>query len=297
MASFDQASAIGMDWDLDEFLSKERCPSGGAERRAPSQRRAANGAGLARTIEGEIIPRLVLARRAAGHDGGQRGHLVLDAGHTEQLAELLLHQDGAVALAYVDAIRSEGASLGSIYLDLLAPTARRLGELWHEDRCNFFEVTLGLCALHQVLRSLAPGTLRGGKGGSRAKRILLVPAPGEQHTFGLIMVGEFFRRSGWDVRFETPETIADLSRLVRGDWFAVVGLSLGCSTPMKCVAPAILAARRASCNRGLGVMVGGSLINASPELATRLGADATASDGRRAVVQAEGVVKLLAAQA
>jgi methanogenic corrinoid protein MtbC1 len=297
MASFDHESTVGTDWNLETFLAKERCPGGSSERRTQSQRRAANGAGLARAIEGEIIPRLVLARRTAGRDPGHRNHLVLDAGHTEELAELLLRQDGAVALAYVDAIRSEGASLGSIYLDLLAPTARRLGELWHEDRCNFFEVTLGLCALHQVLRSLAPGTMRGSKGASQTKRILLVPAPGEQHTFGLIMVGEFFRRSGWDVQFETPETIADLSRLVRQDWFAVVGLSLGCSTPMKCVAPAILATRRASCNRGLGVMVGGSLINGRPELAARLGADATASDGRQAVVQAEGVVKLLTAQA
>jgi MerR family transcriptional regulator, light-induced transcriptional regulator len=297
MASFDEATMASPEWDLETFLAKERCPAEGGKRRGKSPRVERGGMGLARAIEGEIIPRLVLARRAAGRDQSSRhSHLVLDAGHAEQLTELLLRQDAAVALAFVETLRSDGVSLGAIYLDLLAPAARRLGELWHEDRCNFFDVTLGLCALHQVLRSLAPATVRGARDAPRNKRVLLVPAPGEQHTFGLIMVGEFFRRAGWDVHFETPETVGDLSRMVKNDWFAVVGMSLGCGVPLKCVAPAILSARRASCNRTLGVLVGGSLVNAQPDLAARVGADATALDGRQAVLQAEGVVRMLAAE-
>lgn len=311
MPSFDQGPAAGPTWDLGDLLARERCPAeagGGPSRGGSIRKRSGAGperpergrsAGLASTIEGEIIPRLVLAQRAATDVErlDRKGPLVLDASHIEQLAELLVKQDPPVALAYVEAIRAQGTSLGSIYLDLLAPTARRLGELWHEDRCSFFEVTLGLCALHQLLRSMAPGTVRGTRDAALERRVLLVPAPGEQHTFGLVMVGEFFRRSGWDVRFEAPETVADLSRLVRGDYFAVVGITVGCATPLKCVAPAILAARRASCNKSLGVLVGGSVINARPELVSLMGADATASDGRRAVQQAEGVVRLLAAQA
>jgi methanogenic corrinoid protein MtbC1 len=154
-----------------------------------------------------------------------------------------------------------------------------------------------LCALHQLLRGLSPGAVRGTGEGALERRILLVPAPGEQHTFGLVMVAEFFRHAGWEVWFETPQTTADLSRLVRGEWFTVVGMSVGCETPLSCVAPAILAARRASCNRTLGVMIGGALVNARPELVSLMGADATACDGRRAVAQAEGVVRLLSAQA
>ena len=307
MPSFDQGPAAGPMWDLGELLARERCPAeGGGNRNGRTRKRPGAGpdrpdngrsAGLASTIEGEIIPRLVLAQRAASGDERphRKGPLVLDAGHIDELASLLVTQDAPVALAYVEAIRGQGTSLGSIYLDLLAPTARRLGELWHEDRCSFFEVTLGLCALHQLLRSLAPGTVRGASDAALDRRVLLCPAPGEQHTFGLVMVGEFFRRSGWDVRFEAPETVADLSRLVRGDYFAVVGITVGCTTPLKVVAPAILAARRASCNRSLGVLVGGSVINARPEFVSLMGADATAGDGRRAVRQAEDLVRLLAA--
>jgi methanogenic corrinoid protein MtbC1 len=308
MANVDEGPAAGPGWGLEEFLAREHCPADG--RRGRSRRRTEDrpgrggsgryrSAGLARTIEGEIIPRLVLAQRASASDAEslRRDPLVLDDSHVEQLAELLITGDGSIPQAYVDSIREQGVSLGAIYLDLLAPTARRLGEMWREDRCSFFEVTLGLCGLHQVLRGLAPGTVQGRRDAALERRVLLVPAPGEQHTFGLVMVGEFFRRSGWDVRFETPETVGDLSRLVRGEWFAIVGMTVGCETPLKCVAPAILAARRASCNRALGVMVGGSLINARPGLVSLMGADATAGDGRRAVQQAENVVKLLTAHA
>jgi MerR family transcriptional regulator, light-induced transcriptional regulator len=307
MANFDQGSSAGIGWELGELLAREQCPSererGNRDRRSTSRRPTAGTAGsdpLVSTIEGEIIPRLVLAQRAgtrAAREARSSEPPPLGESHADELARLLVGEDAAVALAYVDAIRAQGTPLGSIYLDLLAPAARRLGTLWTEDRCTFFEVTLGLCALHQVLRQLAPGAVRGATDAEPQRRVLLVPAPGEQHTFGLIMVGEFFRRAGWDVRFETPETIGHLSRLVRGEWFAVVGMSVGCDTPLKCVAPAILAARRASCNRAVGVMVGGSLVNARPDLVSLLGADATAGDGRRAVQQAEGVVRLLTAHA
>ena len=254
--------------------------------------------GLVKAIEGEIVPRLVLSRRAARRaaEASSAEDATPDQDNVTELAMMLLKHDASVALAYVESIRDVGAPLGAIYLNLLAPAARRLGELWHEDRCTFVEVTLGLCSLHQVLRSLSPQFVGQAGAAGRGKRILLVPAPGEQHTFGLMMVVEFFRRSGWDVRYQVAEYVDDLMRLVRGEWFSVIGLSVGCETRIESVAPAIRSLRRASCNRGLGVMVGGSIINARPDLVPLMGADATAGDGLHAVQQAERVVNLLTAQ-
>jgi methanogenic corrinoid protein MtbC1 len=254
--------------------------------------------GLVKAIEGEIVPRLVLSRRAARKAAS--GRVAEDASPDEdnvnELAMMLLKYDASVALAYVESIREVGAPLSAIYLNLLSPAARRLGELWHDDRCSFVEVTLGLCSLHQVLRSLSPQFVGEAGAAGRDRRILLVPAPGEQHTFGLMMVAEFFRRSGWDVRYEAAEYVDDLVRLVRGEWFSVIGLSVGCETRIESVAPAIRSLRRASCNRGLGVMVGGAIINAQPDLVPLIGADATAGDGFHAVQQAEQMVNLLTAQ-
>lgn len=286
------------------YTARDR-DSGRAERETAAHREESGfGAssrqllGLVKAIEGEIVPRLVLSRRAARRAASERGaaDATPDDDNVTELAMMLLKHDASVALAYVESIRDVGAPLSAIYLNLLAPAARRLGELWHEDRCTFVEVTLGLCSLHQVLRSLSPQFVGEAGTAGRGKRILLVPAPGEQHTFGLMMVVEFFRRSGWDVRYQVAEYMDDLMRLVRGEWFSVVGLSVGCETRIESVAPAIRSLRRASCNRGLGVMVGGSIINARPDLVSLIGADATAGDGLHAVQQAERVVNLLSAQ-
>jgi methanogenic corrinoid protein MtbC1 len=116
--------------------------------------------------------------------------------------------------------------------------------------------------------------------------MLLVPAPGEQHVLGLIIVGDYFRRAGWDVWGEPPATSDDLPNVVQNEWFDVVGLSVGCEVRVDVLAAEIEAIRQASRNRGIGVMVGGPLFNKYPELVAQVGADATAKDGRDAVVQA-----------
>ena len=59
------------------------------------------------------------------------------------------------------------------------------------------------------------------------RRVLLLPGPGEQHTFGLSMVAEFFRRSGWEVVGGTGPESLDPVRAVRDEWFDVVGISVG----------------------------------------------------------------------
>lgn len=296
MPSFDFGNPSSVELTLETLLARETCTP--RKREKPKSR--ARGAGtpdLARAIEGEIIPRLVLARRAAGHGGDGPDSLVIGGEHVEQLARLLVAQDAGLPMAYVRELMDEGAPLGAVYRDLLAPAARRLGEMWTEDRCSFFEVTVGLCALHQVLHTLSHDSTPGDLSEvSESRRILLVPAPGEQHTFGLMMVGDAFRRSGWDVRFEAPAEIADLSHLVRQEPFSVLGISVGCDTPLKAVARSIVAARRVSSNRSIGVLVGGSMISREPALASRLGADATASDGPAAVEQAEKMLRLLSAR-
>ena len=60
------------------------------------------------------------------------------------------------ARTYVEALRAQGVSLESLYLDLLAGAARRLGEWWASDLCDFADVTVGVGRLQQILRELSP---------------------------------------------------------------------------------------------------------------------------------------------
>lgn len=246
---------------------------------------------LTRTIETEVIPRLLLAERQAASSAP-----AIIATHEEihELAELLLAADGKVVSSFVEAFRDRGMRFDALFLDLLAPTARHLGDLWCDDVLSFSEVTLGLIRLQQVLRELTPGFHDEVAPRCLNRRALLVPVPGEQHTFGLNMVAEFFRRAGWDV-WCMPLTSEDkLAQIVRRKWFAVVGLSLGSETRVDQLVSSIRAVRRASRNRAVGVMVGGPILVEHPDLAPRVGADATAGDGCQAAIQAERMLDLLA---
>lgn len=244
---------------------------------------------LVRTIEGEIVPRLVLARRANALPRSlaaspQRYPTDLDI---KELVRLLLAHDAPVASAYVEAIRQGGVSLESICLELLAPAARELGVLWQEDECDFMQVTVGLCRLHQVLRVLSAEFRVDECEAQPGRRILLAPIPGDQHTFGITLVAQFLRRAGWDVWHEFSSRSADIVEVLRQNWFTVVGLSVGSETRLDDVAALISAIRQASRNRDVGVLIGGPLLVDRPDLAAVLGADATAIDGTEAVLRAQ----------
>jgi methanogenic corrinoid protein MtbC1 len=264
--------------------------------RAPHSRWQVNGVEqrllkLTRTIEVEIIPRLLLAN--GGLPRAEQGGLVPAPADVAELADLLLTRDGATAFSFVDGLRLRGARVETLYLDLLAPAARHLGDLWCDDICSFSDVTVGLVRLQQVLRELSPSFHDEVAPRQLNRRALLVPTPGEQHTFGLNMVAEFFRRAGWDVWTMATASEDKLARIVRRKWFALVGLSLGSESKLERLSSGIRSVRRASRNRSIGVMVGGPIFVAQPDLVALVGADATASDGQEATRQAERMLDLL----
>jgi methanogenic corrinoid protein MtbC1 len=249
-------------------------------------------ASLARTIETEVLPRLVLIHRAALVAPTEAVGPALAPGDVAELAELVLGREATAAGALVESARARGVSAAAIYLELLAPTARRLGELWDEDRCDFTQVTIGTIRLQQILRAISPDFLAARPREARTARVLLTPAPGEQHTFGLVMLAEFFRRAGWKVAGGPCSAGTDPVEMVRHTTFDVIGFSVGSATRLDAVARQIRALRRVSRNRAIAVMVGGPVVAAHPEIVTQVGADATAADARQAVVQARALLAL-----
>ncbi len=246
---------------------------------------------LARAIEHEIIPRLMLAHRAADEclSAPAVQRQAVTRRDVESFAKLVLSREQDVSQACIEAMRAHGIPVETIYLDLLAPVARYMGELWEQDLCDFTEVTIGLGRLHQVLRELSPafGQPIGQVGNGR--RILLLPSPGEQHTFGLVMVSEFFRRAGWDVAGGPWEAGADPVVMVKREWFDIVGFSLGAEYHLEDLGECIQAVRKAALNEHVGIMVGGPIFGLHPEYVTRVGADCATTDGRQAPALAEQV--------
>jgi methanogenic corrinoid protein MtbC1 len=254
--------------------------------RAPLQRPVTEArlGHLVEAIERDIIPRLVRAHASnlpSLRTGGPEEDEV-----QAFTAHVLARDDHAIE-AQLAQLRERGVSIESLFIDLFAPAARHLGALWEDDRCHFADVTIGLGRLQQLMRGLSTAFGSEVEPPAGGMRVLLAPAPGEQHTFGLSMVAQFFARAGWDVAGLPGPSSRPLRDRVHDEWFDVVGLSAGCSARSDGLAACIAELRRRSHNTAVVVMVGGPLFTLQPELAEQVGADVAVTDGRQAPLVAE----------
>lgn len=260
-----------------------------------ARQKAANGSRklLAHTIEAEIIPRLMVAHRSPGPNGALRDGEVgrPSADDVVDFVGLLLSHDLTVASAYVESMCQQGASLECVFLDLMAPAARLLGELWQLDLCDFTDVTIALSRMQQLLRELAPAFETEIEPQATTRSALLVAAPGDQHTFGVFIVQEFFRRAGWQVRGGYVGSTDQLLDIVSGEAFDLVGLSVSKEIAPEHFAAVICGIREAALRRTTRIMVGGRFFLEHPEYVARVGADATAPDGRRAVLRLSSLLR------
>ncbi len=252
---------------------------------------------LSSIVQAEILPRLARIRGHAAQaapDGSKQKATRQDS---EALVHLLLTQDAAASVTFIDTLRRNGATPASLYLGIVANAAHRLGDLWLADLCGFEQVTISMGRLQIVLRSLSPHFQMQAIRRARTETVLLAPAPGEQHTFGLLMLAEFFRREGWHVTGGPAMSAKDVVGIVRNVWIDVIGFSIASDGMLDNLADCVRRVRHASRNAGLCVMVGGPLFLTKPDLVARLGADMAASDAADAVRQARGLLAIRAASA
>ncbi|MDO8906811.1 B12-binding domain-containing protein [Hydrogenophaga sp.] len=248
---------------------------------------------LANAVEYEIIPRLMLAHRLPLECEALAEIEIskISLGDIADFAAMALRSDDTEVRASVLILRDRGVPIESIFMDLLAPVARHLGDMWERDLCTFSEVTLALGRLQKVLRdnSSAFGRQSGTHPNSEGRRILLMPCPGEQHTFGLSMVAEIFHRASWDVItcFLPTDTAA---AIVRREWYDVVGFSLGNEAGVTRLREAMGQVREQSQNPLVSIIAGGPLFNLQPEIGAQVPADAIITDGLKAPAMAEKLV-------
>jgi methanogenic corrinoid protein MtbC1 len=233
---------------------------------------------LGETIETEILPRLLSHHRDAAETAADP--------EVAAFVALIAAEDIDAAHAAAAQFMLRHASREVLLNDLLAPAARLLGEMWERDTCDFTAVTLGVYRLSQIMKATASaGDAQPAAGCDR--HVLLLPAPGEQHSFGLGMVAEAFRDAGWRVRSGPAASRPQLLRLVRREWFDALGLSVAADRHLPNLATCLRELRAAARNPKLYIMLGGAAVTGHEERARFLGADATARTARQAVVDAD----------
>lgn len=141
-----------------------------------------------------------------------------------KLSEALIADDDDAATLIIARLRSDGTPAETIYLKHLARSARLLGEWWEEDRVTFSRVTIGSGRIFAIMRSMRhlfePPSL------SSDKTAVFASVPGEDHTLGVRMAADMFRKDGWDIDLKVgldhDELVAEIEKNPRG----IVGLSI-----------------------------------------------------------------------
>ena len=192
-----------------------------------------------------------------------------------ELADLLVSSDQGAAVELIGEIASSGVAIGPLVATVFEPAARHLGDLWSEDLCTEFDVTLGLCRLQSVAGSLASDIGRPAR--ARRPAVLIVPEPGELHRLGAALDGGVLRRAGWSPQCDYPSSDEALQDMVASTWFDVLDLSLSVAFRREHllgrVSDTIAQARLASCNKDLVVIVGGRVFREIATAGLEVGAD------------------------
>jgi len=230
-------------------------------------------------------------------------------GLLDRLAHSAAEPDPRLLFDQVHRMREAGAAPEHLCTVLLAAIARRLGDWWLEDRLDIAGVTLGALRLHRLLNELAPHFAGPSAAGGQAPdrhpsgrpgprfvqaphgRALLLPVPGEQHSFGLRMVTELFRASGWPVRNLVTPSLAGLRSVLRQTRFAMIGLSISGHRHADMLAACVRCIRQDARNRDCVVMIGGQLLATDPSLIAHLPVDLLCVDGASAPAQAARLLR------
>lgn len=251
----------------------------------------ARGPASVNSLIGEqIIPRLLLAHSSGVPKGRVTGTLSVDPSDAASFASLPLDLDAEELLEVVEGFIARGIAIESIFVDLLAPSARRLGQHWEEDECDFLDVTMGLWRLQEVMRQVALRFPADDSDGDRARSALFSPMPGDRHALGTLMIEEVFARAGWQTEALIEPKRKELLQIIAERHFDVIGLTVSCDCTNANLSDLICSIRSVSRTPGVQVFIGGRMVNANPGIVDEVGADGTAPDARSALVLAEKLV-------
>jgi len=257
---------------------------------------AARQAKLARIVSNEIVPRLLRLHAEVVPTAPPVTQLTETLAPSNAdiagLADVVLGSDLQAAATYVLALRDRGLSMETLFVELLEPTARHLGEMWDQDDCDFIDVTLGVARLQKLLSVFNDTHILPSL--DTRRHVLMAMTPGDQHYFGVTMVERFLLAAGWQVQTELSGTTQDIADAARRQWFAIVGLTAGSHRQLESLKSTIALVRKQSRNPAIGIMVGGPMFTANPALAVEVGADATAPNAPTAVLVAQKLFDLAA---
>lgn len=113
----------------------------------------------------------------------------------EQYMNSLLREDTRQALYLIQQFLEKGIPLNDIYVEILAESMHRVGDLWHTARISVAEEHYCTSVTQMAMSQMYPQLFSS----ERKNRRILCACPGtELHEMGSRMVADLFENDGWD---------------------------------------------------------------------------------------------------
>jgi methanogenic corrinoid protein MtbC1 len=194
------------------------------------------------------------------------------------LAGLLIAADQTAAFELIDDLQAAGDSTPRLFATLFEPAARILGDLWRDDACSEFDVTIALCRMQTAVRLRSVNRRPRHARSSSAPAVLVAPEPGEPHGLCATLDTEVLWDAGWFPQCAFPADDGALQDALAERWFDVLDLSLSTTFRrehwLPRVSQTIARARHASINPAIVVIVGGRVFTEVTTAGAQVGADA-----------------------
>ena len=115
-----------------------------------------------------------------------------------QYLDCLLHKDTKRAMFLMQSYLNSGIPLSDVYVEILAESMRRVGELWHTARITVDTEHYCTSVTQMAMAQMYPALFES----KRSGRTILCACPGtELHEMGARMVADLFESDGWDSVF------------------------------------------------------------------------------------------------
>jgi methanogenic corrinoid protein MtbC1 len=220
------------------------------------------------------LAREVILRLAENLDAKPASVAVPNPESIAALADALIGPDPHAAAVIMDERAAEGADLRDLYLGWLGPAALQLGKWWDEDKITFVNVTIGTGRIYAIMRrlrrSIKPPRF------PVEKVTLFALVPGEDHSLGIKMAADLFRKDGWSVDLQVSLDHDALVNHIAASRQVLIGLSAAGEHALPGLAKLLLAIR--VCAPEAMVLISGNIVNDCAEQIALMDFDAVCSD-------------------
>ena len=197
--------------------------------------------------------------------------------------DLLLDARRQEAMHVITSEVERGLPVGDAYVDVLQPVMYEVGRLWQTDEIDIATEHYVTAATQLLMARLFPQAMAT----RRISRSMVGCCLGsELHELGMRMVCDVFEFEGWDTYFLGAITpTGSLVKVIRDRKPDLVCISATMAFGLPAIRT-LIRELRATSDAPPRVMVGGLPFLINPDLATVVGADATAPDARQAAAAA-----------